>query len=74
MQGGNPKKPVKPYCAGCGVSLGSGSKSVINSLWHCARCTYIHDYPEKATEVVPRKRAAPLQEEKLFEIPARDDR
>ena len=55
-------------CADCKKPI-TGAKTVIHEMWHCARCTYIHDYPNK--EIVERKRirARPAQTETLFEPP-----
>lgn len=67
------RKPKTPNCP-CGRSLATGPKAFYDGTWHCEECTYKHDYPEKEVVSEPRRRALPLQEEKLFEIsPRRDD-
>lgn len=69
MQGGMPKAPKKPVCAKCGAALGTAARTVIEDLWHCEKCTYELDYPDRDVQSVKRKRAAPLQDETLFPLP-----
>jgi ribosomal protein L37AE/L43A len=69
MQGGNPKAPKKPVCQKCGANVATAARTVINGLWMCAKCTYEHDYPDRALAPQKRKKAAPIQEETLFPLP-----
>ena len=71
---GGAKKPRAATCAGCGKSLATGAKTVIDSWWYCAECTYKHDYPNADASPQQRPKPLPLQEETLFPLPTKVDR
>lgn len=64
-----------PSCS-CGQSLATGAKTFWDGAWHCEKCTYERDYPDRTIVPEPRrKKSVPLQEEKLFDVaPKREDR
>lgn len=74
MQGGQPRAVKKPSCVKCGVVLGPTGRTIIGGRWHCAKCTYELDYPDKEIQPTKRKRAAAIQEETLFPLPRPIDR
>jgi hypothetical protein len=64
-------KKVSLTCAGCKKKIHAGrAHTVIDGRYHCADCTYKHDYPDRGDlGGVARRRRLPLQAETLFEPP-----
>jgi hypothetical protein len=54
-------------CHDCGCSLGAGPRLFIAGEWRCPDCVYEHEYGP--AERAKRRRAARLQEERLFPLP-----
>jgi ribosomal protein L37AE/L43A len=40
------QQPKKVICARCKQPI-TGGRTVIDEMWHCSDCTYLHDHPDK---------------------------
>lgn len=62
--------PKKPVCAACKKPI-TGARTVIDEMWHCADCTYLHDNPGKELPPAVRPARPKKQTETLFPLPAK---
>lgn len=60
-----PQTPKKVVCSVCKKPL-TGAKTVINEMWHCPDCTYLHDHPDKKVPLAVKPGRPKKQKETLF--------
>lgn len=65
------QQPKKAVCASCKKPI-SGARTVIEGMWFCPDCTYLHDNPDKvvASQKPRKEKVTPM---KLFDIPPKGD-
>ena len=62
--------PKKLVCSQCKKPI-SGAKTVIDEMWYCSDCTYLHDNPGKQLPPAVKTGKAKKQKETLFPVEGR---
>ena len=57
-------QPKKVQCSQCKKPI-SGARTVINEMWFCPDCTYLHDHPGKEIPLAVKPPRPKKQKETL---------